>query len=156
MKRAILVIPVLLLIGCTNATSKNGSESVSPSPVQSATASPAISVASSSPASASPTSGPNAELKNAVQAYSDAFLTGDIAAYDMLTERCRQRHSRSEFASILALAKARYGSKLPIRTYDAQISGDLARVTYTYDVAEINQTAEPWAREAGQWKEDDC
>jgi hypothetical protein len=50
----------------------------------------------------------------------------------------------------------RYGTALPIKTYDANISGDLARVTYTYDVAEINQDSEPWVKESGAWHEDDC
>jgi hypothetical protein len=37
---------------------------------------------------------------------------------------------------------------LPIKTYRAQVSGSLARDAYTYEVAEINQDSEPWAREA--------
>jgi hypothetical protein len=45
---------------------------------------------------------------------------------------------------------------LPIVSYDAQVSGDHARVTYTYDVAALNQDAEPWVREEGFWKTDDC
>ncbi|MCC6269495.1 MAG: hypothetical protein IT300_18210 [Dehalococcoidia bacterium] len=96
------------------------------------------------------------QLRSAVEAYSKAFLTGDGRAYDMLTARCQQRVKRSEFELILAAAKKQYGTNLPIRSYDAKVSGDLARVSYTFDVAEINQTMEPWARENGSWKEDDC
>ena len=49
-----------------------------------------------------------------------------------------------------------YGSALPITAYDAQISGDLARVTYTYAVPALDQSAEPWTSEDGAWKQDDC
>lgn len=96
------------------------------------------------------------ELRDAVQAYSDAYLTGDMAAYEMLTERCRDRLSQEQFRTLVAMAKSMYGSALPVRSFDAEVSGDLARVTYTYDVSAINQNAEPWTREGGVWKEDDC
>lgn len=33
--------------------------------------------------------------------------------------------------------------------------GDLARLTYTYAVSQINQSDEPWVDENG-WKNDDC
>ncbi|TYB39699.1 hypothetical protein FXF50_04790 [Micromonospora sp. AP08] len=49
-----------------------------------------------------------------------------------------------------------YGKAMPIKTFQAQISGDLARVTYTYDVPALNQNKEPWVREDGTWKQDDC
>ena len=90
-------------------------------------------------------------------AYSDAFLTGDAtAAYELLSARCQARTSHTEFAGIVEAAKAQYGHALPLRSFKAQVSSDLARVTYTYDVAEINQDAEPWVREDGAWHEDDC
>jgi hypothetical protein len=57
---------------------------------------------------------------------------------------------------MLAAAKQVYGKALPIKSFDAQISSDLARATYTYDVPALNQTKEPWVREGGAWKEDDC
>jgi len=40
--------------------------------------------------------------------------------------------------------------------YDADIAGDMARVTYTFDLAAINQDSEPWVRESGVWRQDDC
>jgi len=49
-----------------------------------------------------------------------------------------------------------YGSALPITGYDARITGDLAQVTYAYDVPALDQTSEPWTREDGAWKQDDC
>lgn len=110
------------------------------------------------PAAPSPstTASELAALRAAVQAYSDAYLTGSQAAYDMLSARCRARHSSESFAAILAGAKALYGSPLAIRTFEAEIAGNLARATYTYEVAAINQTGEPWVREGGGWHEDDC
>ncbi|XVV09853.1 hypothetical protein ACQP2X_34070 [Actinoplanes sp. CA-131856] len=109
--------------------------------------------ASSAPAAA----GGDAELKVAVQAYSEAFLTGDgVKAYKLLSERCRKRTSQAEFTAIVDAAKQMYGSALPLETYSAKVSGDLARVTYTYMVKAINQESEPWTREAGSWHQDDC
>ena len=120
--------------------------SAAPAGAQSAALSAAPSAASAS-----------AELKAAVQAYSDAFLTGEATtAYKLLSERCRKRTSLSEFTGIVTAAKQMYGSALPLQTYSAKVSDDLARVTYTYAVKAINQEAEPWTREGGRWHQDDC
>lgn len=108
------------------------------------------------------TAGTNAEdssaaLRTAVQAYSDAYLTGrSSTAYALLSARCRKRMSNDAFSALTSAAKKTYGSALPLRSFDAEVSGDLARVTYTYDLKAIDQDAEPWVREDGQWKEDDC
>ncbi|WP_205650612.1 nuclear transport factor 2 family protein [Actinoplanes solisilvae] len=97
------------------------------------------------------------ELRQAVQAYSDAFLTGDATtAYGLLSERCRKRTSLSTFTGIVSAAEQMYGSALPFESYSAKESDDLARVTYTYSIKAINQEAEPWTREAGNWHQDDC
>lgn len=97
------------------------------------------------------------ELRANVQAYSDAFLTGDgEGAYALLSKRCQDRNGQEEFASMVVSAGELYGSALAFTSFDAQVSGDLARVSYTYDVASINQDAEPWVREGGIWHEDDC
>lgn len=99
----------------------------------------------------------DAGLRDAVQAYSDAFLGGDAAkAYGLLSSRCQKRTTAAEFEGIVKQASAMYGSPLKLKTYDAQVSGDLARVTYTYDVPALNQEQEPWARESGAWHQDDC
>src|SRR4029079_16094615 len=97
------------------------------------------------------------ELRVNVQTYSDAYLTGQpIAAYRLLSKRCKDRMSLSYFTGLVTAAKQQYGSALAFKTYSAEISGDLARVTYTYDVAAINQENEPWVKENGDWHEDDC
>lgn len=91
------------------------------------------------------------------QRYSDAYLTGDAkTAYSILSERCRDRLSRSEFAAMVDVAESMYGSALPFESFSAKISGDMARVTYTFSVKAINQTAEPWVKEGSDWHEDDC
>lgn len=96
-------------------------------------------------------------LRANVQAYSDAFLTGDAdTAYGLLSDRCRQRVSQSAFKIITTAAKTAYGSALPIETFDADVQSSLARVTYTYSDSKINQTDEPWVQENGEWHEDDC
>jgi hypothetical protein len=118
---------------------------------------PANSSAVPAATSLAATAAPNDELKTAVQAYSDAFLTGDgKTAYELLSERCRKRTTLAEFSGIVEAAKSTYGSALPIETFSASVSSDLARVTYTYSIKAINQDSEPWVRENGSWHEDDC
>ena len=100
---------------------------------------------------------PEDELRVAVQGYSDGFLGGDpTVAYQYFSARCKEKVSLSYFTGIVTAAKMTYGNVLPIVSYGAQISGDLARVTYAYDVVALNQDAEPWVREEGLWKTDDC
>ncbi|MGY2079882.1 hypothetical protein [Modestobacter sp. SYSU DS0657] len=115
------------------------------------TATPSVSAATeSSPAA-------DEALRTAVQGYSDAFLGGDPAtAYDYFSARCQEQVSLSYFTGIVMAATQVYGVALLITSYDAEVSGDLARVSYTYDVTALDQAAEPWARENGAWKQDDC
>lgn len=95
-------------------------------------------------------------LKAAVQSYSDAFLTGDgDAAFALLSKRCQDRLGESTFKAAVGAAGVKYGDALAFKSYEADISGTMARVTYTYAKPEINQDAEPWVNESG-WKQDDC
>ncbi|KRF19653.1 hypothetical protein [Nocardioides sp. Soil796] len=95
-------------------------------------------------------------LRTAVEAYSDAYLTGDDASYSMLSQRCQERNDRVVWADLMKRTARIFGEAQPLTSFDAQVSGDMARVTYTYENTDINQTSEPWVREDGQWKEDDC
>jgi hypothetical protein len=99
----------------------------------------------------------NSALEAQVRAYSAAFLGGDgAAAYELLSKRCQERNARTAFVNTVALAAQQYGPQ-DIKTLVVdQASGDLARVTYTYDTAALDQRGEPWVREGGQWREDDC
>ncbi|MGA5304609.1 hypothetical protein ACPCHT_32190 [Nucisporomicrobium flavum] len=116
-----------------------------------------VATAAPAPASSAPAADNTAALRRAVQAYSDAYLTGEAAvAYALLSQRCRRRMNSEEFSGLAAAAERTYGSALPIRSFDAEVAGNLARVTYTYDLKAINQDAEPWVKENGMWKEDDC
>lgn len=99
----------------------------------------------------------SAAIREAAQAYSDAYLTGDAdAAYGLLSQRCQDRMPADQFGAVVQAAKAQYGSALDFKSFDADVNGDQARVTYTYDTAAINQDQEPWVKESGEWREDDC
>lgn len=96
-------------------------------------------------------------LKEAVTAYSDAFLSGKAEqAYALLSKRCVTRTPLEEFSYGVSQAKILFGNRLPIRTFVATVSGDMARATYTYDTSGINQTDQPWIRERGEWHYDAC
>jgi hypothetical protein len=98
-----------------------------------------------------------AALEDAVRAYSDAYLSDDaVTAWEMLSERCRDRLGRSEFSSIVSLATDLYGdAQITSLTVDDR-SGSLARVTYRFDVGELDQEREPWVFEDDEWRIDDC
>ena len=136
------------LTACGGESNTSGSETTTASPPASPTT-PLPTV--------SPTQDASVALKDAVTAYSTAYLGGDgPQAYALLSARCKARVSAEQMQSMTRSANATYGQQ-PIQTLvvDDQ-SGDLARVTYTYTVPAINQTREPWVRESGQWLEDDC
>jgi len=96
-------------------------------------------------------------LHSAVEDYSAAYLSGEGgAAWNLLSSRCKGRISKSEMRTMTTLAAKKYGAQ-PIMTLTIDsISGGMARVTYTYSQAAINQVKEPWVREGDQWREDDC
>jgi hypothetical protein len=142
-----------LLAGCGEQA---GAESRTDTPGTAAAANEAAESTTTATTGAS-TPAPEDDLRVAVQTYSNGFLGGDpTVAYDYFSERCKEKVSLSYFTGIVMAAKVTYGSVLPIMSYDAQVSGDLARVTYTFEVSALNQDAEPWVREAGLWKTDDC
>ena len=153
-RKAMIVMPLLTLslTACGSNADKLDTSSSSASAVPAATA---ASVAAASPTVQAPSE--EAELRQAVVAYSDAFLDAKSkVGYELFSARCKERVTLSEFTGMLTAAKQMYGKAMPIKTFEAQISGNLARVTYTYDVPALNQTKEPWVREDGKWKQDDC
>lgn len=96
-------------------------------------------------------------IRKAATTYSDAFLSGDAdAAYGALSARCKDRIGEVEFTSVVQAAKDTYGSALKFKTFEAEVNGRQARVTYTYAISAINQTDEPWVKEDGRWRQDDC
>ncbi|MFD4642471.1 nuclear transport factor 2 family protein [Lentzea sp. NPDC058436] len=99
----------------------------------------------------------NTALEQQVRAYSTAFLAGDgDAAYDLLSQRCKERNTRPNFVTLVQQAGTTYGPQEMRSLKVDQAAGDLARVTYTYDRAELDQRGEPWVRESGVWRIDDC
>lgn len=94
-------------------------------------------------------------LKGAVEAYSVAYLSGDgSAAYGLLSSRCKDRTTLSEFAALTEAAESTYGP-MPIESIDVNLNGDQAQATYTYADPSINQDSEPWVFQGG-WRNDDC
>ncbi|WP_157743024.1 hypothetical protein [Micromonospora coriariae] len=153
-RNAMILIPLLALplTACAGNADKPDAAASSTSAAPSAIAPPS---AAASPTVQAPDG--QEELRQAVLAYSDAFLDAKpTVAYDLFSARCKDRVTLSEFTGMLTAAKQMYGKAMPLKSFDAQISGDLARVTYTYDVPALNQTKEPWVREDGKWKQDDC
>lgn len=154
----------LVVAGCTASpagtntpASPSATASGSAAPDESAQATSGGAEASSTSAVPSPTDDRAALLEAAVIAYSDAFLSADAnASYDLLSDRCQDRNSEATWAGLMAAVEGQFGSPLPLRSYESEISGDFARVTYTYDVASINQDREPWVWERGGWRQDDC
>lgn len=96
------------------------------------------------------------ELQHYVQLYSDLFLNGQGSqSYVMFSNRCFERTDRNQYIAASAQAKQMYGP-MEMKSYDAEISGNMARVTYTYPVPALDQQQEPWVYEDGQWRQDDC
>lgn len=97
------------------------------------------------------------QLTKAVQDYSDAYLGGRAEdAHRLLSKRCQARVSSSTLAAATAEAQRLYGSARMTGLTVDRLEGSLARVTYRYDDPAIDQESEPWAKEDGQWRQDDC
>ncbi|MGN9809994.1 hypothetical protein ACTMSW_11635 [Micromonospora sp. BQ11] len=154
-RKAMIVMPLVVLSLAACGGEADQAEAASPSASTAPVATPSSVAAAVSPTAQAPSE--EAELRRAVVAYSDAFLDAKpTVGYELFSARCKERVTLSEFTGMLMAAKQMYGKAMPIKTFEAQISGDLARVTYTYEVPALNQTREPWAREDGKWKQDDC
>jgi hypothetical protein len=110
----------------------------------------------SAAAALSATKDSSAELEAAVRAYSAAFLSGNSEAYELLSKRCKERMPRAEFLQVITAASQLYGPQDIVSLEVDQIAGDLGRVTSTYVKSELNQRSEPWVRENGAWRVDDC
>jgi hypothetical protein len=140
MIRGLCLAALVLATACTSSTA---SVSQDPSSAQTSSAS-----------AAAPT---RDALEAAVHAYSDAFLSGDAeAAWNLLSTRCRDRVARSDFNATVQAAAKLYSKSVMSDLVVDELSGPLARVTYEYDNAAINQDHEPWVFEDGSWHEDDC
>lgn len=97
------------------------------------------------------------ELRQAVEAYSAAYL-GDrpTDAYRLLSARCAAQITQPQMVALTHGAKLLYGAAMITTYHQDEVVGDSARVTYTYDQPAINQSGQRWTREAGAWHWDGC
>jgi hypothetical protein len=103
-----------------------------------------------------PQSTPPDGPRETVYAYSQAYLGGHGgAAHALLSTRCKKLITEAEMITLAGLAKQWYGPQ-PIATYDEHVTGEHAKVTYTYTVDSLNQKDQPWVRESGAWRNDNC
>jgi hypothetical protein len=138
---ALAACAVLALAGCGSSTPARSS------------------VGTVKPAAAPPVTAAQAGagLRAAVQAYSDAYLSGQgKVAWGLLSARCQKIYPLEMFSSLTNLAKTVYGGPLRMTSFKAHVAEGMARVTYTYVVPAINQTDQPWTLEAGGWRDDNC
>lgn len=98
-------------------------------------------------------------LEQAVRDYTDAYFAPDSdTAYNMLSERCAAQLQPGAFSAMLDQAAADYG-QLSVETFSVdQMSGDLARVTYTVGLPMVDETLtqQTWVREGDSWRYDGC
>lgn len=117
--------------------------------------SPSKTTTSAAPTTEAPAADPADEVRSAVESYSAAYLSGDGAtAYQLLSKKCQQSMPLSTFATLTEQAKDLYG-EVPIESFDAEVKGDRASVSYSYAVKALTQTDESWVNEGG-WKNNDC
>lgn len=149
---AVAAVAVLALCGCSGNNDSTATETA-PSPT---------SESDSLVMEAVPQPGDERALRRAVKAYSDAFLTGrGDAAFELLTHRCRRELGRDRFTGLVERAGDLYGSRLELKSFEAEFMGDLASVTYTFDISALNQADEAWAFDYGfeldgAWRNDQC
>lgn len=142
----VVVAFALVLAGCGQAAT-----TATPAPSSSPSAPPA-----STPAltpSASPSMDPSAALETAVRAYSKACLSGDAkAAYLLRSKPAQKLMSYAAFKAAITQIAATYGDASMTSLRVVSLSGSKARVTYRYDIGEIDQVREPWVLERGEWR----
>lgn len=100
-----------------------------------------------------------AELEDAVTAYTDAYFAPDAElAYEMLSARCQDSIQPAAFASIVEGGAEDYG-QLSVESFAVdELAGDMARVTYTVGLPVLDEdlAGQPWVREDEEWKYDAC
>lgn len=139
-----LAAALLALTGCTSSSDDKPAtaEDRSARPTATAAATP---------------DGEAAELEQAVRDYTDAYFAGDAAAYDTLSERCQDKVTPEAYEAVVKQAATDYGKDHPATDVQADVSGDLARVSYKVQgLPKFDQKQQPWTREDGAWRYDAC
>ncbi|MEU7381536.1 hypothetical protein AB0A91_16340 [Streptomyces sp. NPDC042207] len=143
-------IAALAALTACSSNSSDGSDDAKPSR-------PATTTEAEQPATTTAPDG-TAELAAAVQDYTAAYFKGDAkTAYAALSKRCAGRIDEDMYAATVEQAKADYGPDHPATDVKADVSGDLARVSYKVKgLPKFDQQAQPWTREGDAWKYDAC
>ncbi len=100
-----------------------------------------------------------ADLESSVSDYSEAFFAGEgLGAYDLISERCRAEIAQDEYVAKVVTFAGLLGDSRPEMTSFTvdSLEGESATVSYSYDRGDYDQTAQPWVREEGGWRYDNC
>ncbi|MDT0571475.1 hypothetical protein RM704_29120 [Streptomyces sp. DSM 3412] len=104
-----------------------------------------------------------AGLEAAVRAYTAAYFANEPdTTFGMLSTRCRKHITRAGMAVLTERAEQTeraIGDSEPkdVKRFEVdEISDDSARVSYGVGLPKFDQKQEPWIREAGAWRYDDC
>jgi hypothetical protein len=151
MRHTTTVAAAVLLLTLTACSTEADAPPASSSPKASAPA------ATEKPADKPAADDEEAALEKAVRAYSAAYFATDAAkAHSLMSKRCRDEAPIELYRPMVEATVATYG-KHEIKTVAVdQLSGDMARVTYTYPVPTLTMKQQPWVREGGQWRNDHC
>lgn len=98
-----------------------------------------------------------AALEKSVRDYTRALFSGDgPTGYNLLSARCKKFTYPDDYQGLADDAHHQYGN-LEIKSISIDnISGDLARVSYSVGVPALEREAQPWVREDGTWRWDAC
>ncbi len=95
-------------------------------------------------------------LESAVVDYSDALLGGDAdTGYGLLSARCQETIGPDEFAVADSQIAERYGDA-SMTSYTEDVDRQVGIVTYRYNDSAIDQEDQPWIRDGGGWRNDEC
>lgn len=155
MKPPLIAVAALLCAAAGTSCSSSDGPRASTSTATAST--PTSSTSISATASTSPSEDQAAAVEKAYRTYVQAFLTGDGAtAYQLLSDRCREKEPLSQFAAISESAAEIYG-KVDYTINSVHVDGDTATVDATYPVEALNQGGgSGWVLEDGQWHTDKC
>ncbi|MFE0329058.1 hypothetical protein ACFW08_20195 [Streptomyces sp. NPDC058960] len=142
--RATITLAATLLLAVTACSSSDDNPKTAP--------------ATKAAPSTSPTPAAAAELEQAVRAYTAAYFKGDAeTGYRTLSKRCQENTVRELYDATVKQAAKDYGPDHPATDVRADVSGDLARVSYKVrGLPKFDQAQQPWTREGGAWKYDAC
>jgi hypothetical protein len=145
--RATITLTAAMLLALTACSSD--SDDKDPGPV--------ATTSTNAPSAAQPAKADTAGLESAVRLYTDAYFKGDVATvYGMLSDGCTETITKPAMQALTDRAVGDYGHQDVKRFEVDQVSGDTARVSYGVGLPKFDQKQQPWVREGGDWKYDDC